>query len=253
MSAAGPTSLPLGKPVKLWEILSGYTELSQPATRKDLGILEQAAAATTTRSYLEKSRTSYNDAVLSKRLSVFEILESHPDIALPIGQFLQMLPSMRVRQYSISSSPLWNPTHVTVTISVLDAPALTGNAAAPPFLGVGSNYLAGLMPGDRVQISIRPSAAIFHPPEDPALPVVMFCVGSGFAPMRGFIQERAEQKASGRSTGKMLLFFGCRSPNTDFLYSDSDLVEWIKKGVVDVRPAFSRLSEDSEGCKYVQQ
>ncbi|KAF7333412.1 Fatty acid hydroxylase [Mycena venus] len=251
LSSVGPTSLPVGKPVKLWEILSGYTELSQPATRKDLGILEEVAAAVKTRSYLAELKASYNDAVLAKRLSVFEILESHPDIALSIGTFLQMLPSMRVRQYSISSSPLWNPTHVTVTISVLDAPALTGSTA-PPFLGVGSNYLAGLIPGDRVQMSIRPSAAAFHPPENPALPVVMFCAGSGLAPMRGFIQERAEQKASGRSTGKMLLFFGCRSPDTDFLYSDSELAEWIKSGVVDVRTAFSRSSEDSEGCKYVQ-
>jgi hypothetical protein len=159
---------------------------------------------------------------------------------------------MRVRQYSISSSPLWNPSHITVTISVLDAPSLSGKTTQP-FLGVGSNYLASLMPGDRVQMAVRPSAAAFHPPENPMTPVVMFCSGSGIAPMRGFIQERAAQKASGREVGEMLLFFGCRSPKTDFLYSDSDLAEWIKQGVVDVRPAFSRSPEDSADCKYVQQ
>jgi cytochrome P450/NADPH-cytochrome P450 reductase len=70
--------------------------------------------------------------------------------------------------------------------------------------------------------------------------------------MRGFIQERAAQKASGREVGQMLLFFGCRSPKTDFLYSDNDLAEWTKQGVVEVRPAFS-WAEDSEGCKYVQE
>ncbi|KAJ7118363.1 bifunctional P-450/NADPH-P450 reductase [Mycena epipterygia] len=252
LSSVGPTSLPVGKPVKLWEVLSGYIELSQPATTKDLGILHEAATSDITRSYLEQLKFSYNDAVLAKRLSVFDILETHADISLSIGALLQMLPSMRVRQYSISSSPLWNPSHITITISVLDAPALTGKTAQP-FLGVGSNYLAGLMPGDRVRMSIRPSVAAFHPPEDPATPIVMFCNGSGLAPMRGFIQERAAQKASGRAVGKMLLFFGCRSPQTDFLYSDSDLAEWISQGVVGVRPAFSRSSEDSEGCRYVQQ
>lgn len=77
--------------------------------------------------------------------------------------------------------------------------------------------------------------------------------GSGFAPMRGFIQERAAQKQSGREVSKAILFFGCRSPDEDFLYSDSDLAEWIKLGVVDVRPAFSRASDKSEGCKYVQE
>ncbi|KAJ7035907.1 fatty acid hydroxylase [Mycena alexandri] len=251
LSSVGPTSLPTGKPVKLSEILSGYIELSQPATTRDLGILGQAATSDVTRSYIEELKSSYNEAVLAKRLSVFEILEGHADIVLPIGTFLQMLPSMRVRQYSISSSPLWNPSHITVTVSVLDAPALSGKTSQP-FLGVGSNYLAALIPGDRVQMAVRPSAVSFHPPENPTTPVVMFCSGSGLAPMRGFMQERAAQKASGREVGEMLLFFGCRSPDTDFLYSDTDLAEWTKQGVVDVRPAFSRSAEDSEGCKYVQ-
>jgi cytochrome P450/NADPH-cytochrome P450 reductase len=71
--------------------------------------------------------------------------------------------------------------------------------------------------------------------------------------MRGFIQERATQKATGRDVGEMLLFFGCRSPDMDFLYSDSDLAEWKKNGVVDIRPAFSQSPENSQGCKYVQQ
>ncbi|KAJ7640087.1 fatty acid hydroxylase [Mycena polygramma] len=251
LSSVGPTSLPVGKPVKLSEILTGYIELSQPATTRDLGILSQAATSDSTRAYIEELKSSYNDAVLVKRLSVFEILERHVDISLPIGLFLQMLPAMRVRQYSISSSPLWNASHVTLTFSVLDAPSLSATTTRP-FLGVGSNYLASLIPGDRVQIAVRPSAASFHPPENPMTLVVMFCSGSGLAPMRGFIQERAVQKASGREVAKMLLFFGCRSPTMDYLYSDSDLAEWVAQGVVDVRPAFSRSPEDSEGCKYVQ-
>jgi cytochrome P450/NADPH-cytochrome P450 reductase len=78
----------------------------------------------------------------------------------------------------------------------------------------------------------------------------MFCASSGLAPMRGFIQERAAQKASGCEFGQF--FFGCRSPKTDFLYSNNDLAEWTKQGVVEVRPAFS-WAEDSEGCKYVQE
>ncbi|KAJ7818312.1 hypothetical protein B0H14DRAFT_2373220, partial [Mycena olivaceomarginata] len=52
--------------------------------------------------------------------------------------------------------------------------------------------------------------------------------------------------------GGILLFFGCRSPQSDFLYSDSDLAQCSTQGVVDIRPAFSRSPEDSEGCKYVQ-
>ncbi|KAJ7077036.1 cytochrome P450 [Mycena epipterygia] len=74
LSSLDPTSLPVGKPVKLWEILSGYIELSQPATTKDLRILHDAATMDVTRAHLERLKSSYNDAVLTKRLSVFDIL-----------------------------------------------------------------------------------------------------------------------------------------------------------------------------------
>jgi len=85
------------------------------------------------------------------------------------------------------------------------------------------------------------------------VPMVMVAAGSGLAPMRGFLQERAVQKKAGRDVAKSLLFFGCRSPNEDYLYSDSDLKEWSELGIVDVRPAFSRAPADSAGCKYVQE
>ncbi|KAJ7467647.1 FAD-binding domain-containing protein [Mycena latifolia] len=198
------------------------------------------------KSSLEKLKEDHAEAVMGQRLSVIQIIEAHPDIDISLGVFLQMLPAMRVRQYSISSSPLWNPSNVTITISVIASPSMSSDAGEP-FLGVASTYLASLRPGDRVQMAVRPSSAAFHPPTDPSIPVVMFCAGSGFAPMRGFIQERAAQKATGRQVGKMLLFFGCRSPEIDFLYSDTDLAEWVKNGVVDVRPAFSRSTADSDG------
>ncbi|EEB87041.1 hypothetical protein MPER_15792, partial [Moniliophthora perniciosa FA553] len=96
----------------------------------------------------------------------------------------------------------------------------------------------------------------------PTVPIVAYCAGSGLAPIRGFIQigpltriatqERAMQKSSGRNVGKILLFFGCRSPDADLLYGEDDLLDWEKLGVVDVRPAFSRAIEKSQGCKYVQ-
>ncbi|KAF7973316.1 hypothetical protein HWV62_15559 [Athelia sp. TMB] len=250
ISSISPVSLPIDKAVNLAEVLSGYVELAQPATTRDLAALSKVATADATRSTLKDLTSAYAEKVLAKRLSVLDIIEAHKDIKLSLGEFLQMLPAMRVRQYSISSSPLWNAQHVTLTISVVEGPALSGREEE--FLGVASNYLAHLRPGDRVQVAVRASNAAFHPPTDPLTPIVLFCAGSGFAPMRGFIQERAAQKQSGREVSKAILFFGCRSPDEDFLYSDSDLAEWIKLGVVDVRPAFSRASDKSEGCKYVQ-
>ena len=199
---------------------------------------------------LNKLSETYAQDVLAKRVSLLDILEANADIQPTFAQYLEMLPPIRVRQYSISSSPLWNPQRVAITVSVVKAPALSRNDE--DFMGVATTFLDGLRPGHKVQMAIRPSGA-FHLPLDPSVPVVMIAAGSGVAPMRGFIQERALQKEAGRDVGKMTLFFGCRNPHDDFLYSETDFDEWTKLGVLEIRPAFSRDSEKSEGCKYVQE
>lgn len=251
IASEGPTTFPVDKAMTVQQLLSGYVELSQPATTRDLQALIVASKTNATRGALEGLVKNYQEGVLAHRTTVLHLLEDYADIDIPLAMFLKMLPPMRIRQYSISSSPLVNPQHATLTVSVVNAPALSGRPER--FLGVGSNYLAGLKPGDRVQISVRPSGANFHPPSDPLVPVIMFCAGSGLAPFRGFIQERAAQKEFGREVGKTVLFFGCRSPDEDYLYADSDIASWISMGVLDIRPAFSRNPEMSEGCKYVQE
>ena len=162
-----------------------------------------------------------------------------------------MLPSMRARQYSISSSPLVGNNRVSLTLSVLQAPSLAN--LEETFNGVGSTFLASLHPGALVQVSLRHAPPSFRLPTDASAPVVMFASGAGFAPFRGFIQERAAQKAGGIAVGPMILFFGCRHPDLDFLYSDTELKEWMEQGVVEVHTAFSRASDQSQGCRYVQE
>ncbi|KIP12117.1 hypothetical protein PHLGIDRAFT_98480 [Phlebiopsis gigantea 11061_1 CR5-6] len=250
LSSPGPSSLPVGRQVSVFELLSGYVELSQPATTKDVRALLECESSEDTKVSLQALLESYTDEVLSRRRSILDLLEEHSDIELSFSAFLSLLPSMRIRQYSISSSPLWNAQRVTLTISVIDAPAISGRKE--PFLGVASTYLASLRPGDRVQMAVRASATAFHLPQDPRTPLVLLCAGSGLAPMRGFLQERALQKKAGREVGRVVLFFGCRNPADDYLYRDSDLKEWEELGAVEIYPAFSRAPEKSEGCKYVQ-
>ena len=241
----------MGRPLTVFELLSGYVELSQPATTRDIRALLNHNSEASTQQTLNTLLETYNEAVLGRRRSVLDILEDHPDIKVSFAGFLALLPAMRIRQYSISSSPLWNAQHVTLTISVLDAPALSGRKE--PFLGVASTYLANLRPGDKVQMAVRASSAAFHLPQDPKTPLIMFCAGSGLAPMRGFVQERAMQKKAGREVGRAVLFFGCRSPDQDYLYYEEEFKEWEEIGAVELRPAFSRAPEKSEGCKYVQE
>ncbi|KAK0459209.1 fatty acid hydroxylase [Desarmillaria tabescens] len=250
ISSTSPTSLPVGKPVALFEVLSGYVELSQPATNKDIERIISATTDDATISSLQGLKAAYQNEVIAKRLSVLDILERYPLASVSLGTFLQMLPPMRVRQYSISSSPLWNPQRVTLTVSVIDSPSRSGGERV--FLGVASNYLSGLVPGERVRMAVRNCSSAFRLPSDPTVPIVMFCAGSGLAPMRGFMQERAMQKISGRNVGKALLFYGCRNPEVDYLYGESDLKEWEKLGVVELHPAFSRAAALSEDSRYVQ-
>lgn len=80
---------------------------------------------------------------------------------------------------------------------------------------------------------------------------MLTCPCLGLAPFRGFIQERAAQIAAGRTLAPALLFYGCRDPSNDLLYSDL-LSRWEKLGAVSLRYAFSRAPSSSEGCKYVQ-
>jgi len=161
-----------------------------------------------------------------------------------------MLPPLRARQYSISSSPLYDPTTCTISFGVVrDAGE---HSRSKPFIGLASNYLASLKAGDRVRASIRPSRHAFHLPLDiEDTPIIMIAAGSGLAPFRSFIQERAALIEADRKVAPALLFFGCRSSTKDFLYAE-ELEEWTRMGAVDVRPAFSREPQKSHGCKYVQ-
>ena len=234
--AGSITSLPVDHPVNVSELLFHYVELAQPATRAQLTTLAAATSAAAERAELAAlaEDAAYQRDVLGKRVSVLDLLERYPSCTPGLAAFLDMLPPARARQYSISSSPLWNARRCTLTVAVVDAPALSGRGR---YQGMASSYLANCTPGTRVAIAVRTSNDHFHPPASPESPMVMVCAGTGLAPFRGFLQERAMQAQNGRSVGQSLLFFGCDDPDVDFLYRD-ELAAWEAAGVVSVRPAF---------------
>lgn len=77
--------------------------------------------------------------------------------------------------------------------------------------GVCSNYICDLQRGDEIQVT-GPFGSSFLMPEDPAARLLMICTGTGSAPFRAFTMRR--QRTFGAKGGKMMLFFGARTPES---------------------------------------
>ncbi|KAI0381230.1 bifunctional P-450:NADPH-P450 reductase [Hypomontagnella monticulosa] len=242
--------LPTNELVPANSILSDYVELAQPATRRNILALADVADNEDDCDVLKKfAADEYDEEIAAKRVSVLDLLETYPSVNLPLGLFLTMLPPMRVRQYSISSSPLEDPSIVSITFSLVSGRAKSGRGE---YIGVASSYLGSLEVDDRLRVSVRPSPAAFHLPSIPEqTPLILVAAGSGIAPFRGFIQERVAMIASGRKLAPAVLYHGCREPGRDDIYA-AELADWKKVGAVTVKRAFSRTPEKSNDCKYVQ-
>ncbi|EXJ56392.1 hypothetical protein A1O7_06735 [Cladophialophora yegresii CBS 114405] len=255
IKATGSSAIPTNTPLSVFDVLRSYVELLQPATKKNLNTLANHSDDSSDKAFLQSlanEDVQFEHEITQKRTSVFHLLTRYPSIKLPFGEFLGLLPPLQLRQYSISSSSLANPHACTITYGVIDAAALSNPSQR--FEGVTGTYLHGLEAGDSIQVSIRPTAKkMFRLPPDPQqVPLLMFAAGTGIAPFRGFLQERALQIESNpdRKLAPALLFLGCRSPTKDRLYAQQ-LDGWVKSGVVDIRYAFSQEKEASKGCSYV--
>lgn len=247
------THLPIGEPAPLLGVLGACVELQDVATRADIEVMAQYTGDPGQRAELaalagddEQSRARYRERVFLPHRSVLDLLDEFPGCTMPFEIYLDLLPPLHPRYYSISSSPLVSPDVCSITAGLLRTPARDGDGV---FRGICSNHLAGCAAGSTVFVFVREPTIAFRPPDDPHLPIIMVAAGTGLAPFRGFLQERAALAERGVPTGESLLFFGCRDPAQDYLYSD-ELQQFEKLGVARVHIVFSRHAD--EGRKYVQ-
>src|SRR3984893_3693771 len=244
--------LPAGEPVSVGRLLSEFVELQQVATRKQIQIMSENTRCPVTKPKLlayvgddAASTELYRLDILGKRKSVFDLLEEHPACELPFHAYLEMLSLLAPRYYSISSSPSGDPSRCSVTVGVVGGPASSGRGV---YRGICSNYLAGRRPNETVHATVRETKAGFRLPDDASVPIILIGPGTGLAPFRGSLQERAARKAKGATLGPAMLFFGCRHPDQDYLYAD-ELKAFEASGITELHTAFSR----AEGPKtYVQ-
>lgn len=238
---------------------------------------------------LGKNKEEFRDEVAGRYLSlgrVMEMVEAKVKWTdVPFSLLVESFNRLQPRSYSISSSPLVQPRQPTITLVVNDRQSRAQEDAKEEirFHGLATNFLLAhdrsyslreqtslqtqqqqvlakrplydlegprkKLAGGKVYMYIKRST--FKLPTNPATPIIMVGAGTGIAPFRGFLQERARLAELGRPIGKMVLLFGCRDDSSDFLYKE----EWeeYKARLGDrfvLIPAFSRLAGHKKN--YVQ-
>lgn len=170
---------------------------------------------------------------------VLDLLDIDPALTITPEELLAELRPLQHRVYSISSSPLAHAgtVHITMaTVRYRSGDRLRG--------GVCSTYLADRRAeGSQVDVFISANNS-FRPPADD-IPAIMIGPGTGIAPFRSFLHERAARGARGANW----LFFGDQHRDRDFIYAD-EIDAFVADGVLDrLDLAFSR---DQEHKVYVQ-
>ncbi len=169
-----------------------------------------------------------------------DLLEEFPSAPVTAQELAENLRRLMPRLYSISSSPAKYPDEIHLTVAVVRYET-NGRKRE----GVCSTYLADRARMEQPDLPVFVAESHFGLPADDNAPVIMVGPGTGVAPFRSFVMDRATRGAKGRNW----LFFGDQRRASDFLY-ESEWDEWLKSGALTrLDLAFSR---DQDRKVYVQ-
>ncbi|MEG0101401.1 MAG: NADPH-dependent assimilatory sulfite reductase flavoprotein subunit [Citrobacter sp.] len=224
-----------GKLLPLTEVLQWHFEL----TVNTANIVENYATLTRSETLLPLVGDKAQLQHYATTTPIVDMLRFSP-AQLDAEALIGLLRPLTPRLYSIASSQAEVESEVHVTVGAVRFD-VEGRARA----GGASSFLA-----DRVEEEGEVRVFIEHNdnfrlPANPETPVIMIGPGTGIAPFRAFMQQRAADEAA----GKNWLFFGNPHFTEDFLYQ----VEWqryVKEGVLNrIDLAWSR---DQKEKVYVQ-
>lgn len=184
------------------------------------------------------SEENVNTYISEKQL--VDLATDFPATFESVDVFISLLRKLGPRLYSISSSPKAHPDEVHLTVARVEYETFGRTRK-----GVCSTYLADrLNESDSLKVYLQ-HVKHFKLPADTTVPVIMVGPGTGVAPFRAFLEERA---ATG-SEGPNWLFFGNPHEKTDWLYKDQ-FRQMERNGVLThYHRAWSR---DGEEKVYVQ-
>lgn len=227
-----------GESLPLKSALTNYFEVTL-LTKK---ILQQAAVLTDNEE-LQKLVLVENAGQLKEYCYGRDLLDLLRDFGpwkASAQEMVSILRKMTPRLYSIASSISANPDEVHLTIG-----AVRYTSHGRDRKGVCSVLCAErVQEGDTLPVYVQANKH-FHLPETHEKDIIMVGPGTGIAPFRSFLQERAMNETSGRSW----LFFGDQHAASDFLYQ-AELEKYQQDGVLaKLDTAFSR---DGAQKVYVQ-
>ncbi|OTB20002.1 hypothetical protein K445DRAFT_52495 [Daldinia sp. EC12] len=278
VKALEPTAkVPFPTPTTYDAIIRYHLEICAPVSRQFLGTLAAFAPDEATKAEMAKlgsdkdyfqDKISKNHYNIARTLSVVSNGQKWTNV--PFSAFIEGLTKLQPRYYSISSSSLVQPKKISIT-AVVENQLIPGRA--DPFKGVATNYLLALKQKqngdpnpeafgltyelngprnkyDGIHVPVHVRHSNFKLPSDPSKPIILIGPGTGVAPFRGFVQERAKQAESGENVGRTLLFFGCRKQNEDFMYKS----EWedYKNALGDKFELITAFSREGPKKVYVQ-
>ncbi len=206
-----------GQQIALKTVLTEYVELTQNTPI----IIEKYAQAVQHPELLTLIGDREALLEMSQTLPLVDMLNRYRG-KIEVQTFVELLRPLTPRFYSIASAQdeVGSEVHLTVNVVRYQVDDKIRMGGASGFL---ANQIADQ---DQVKIFIEHNDN-FRLPDDTHAPIIMIAAGTGIAPFRAFLQQRASQGA----TGKNWLFFGNPHFISDFLYQ----VEWqsyVKEGLL---------------------
>ncbi len=228
-----PAMLKLPVPIPLREALTARLALAKPS-RRAVEVLAAKATDAAERARLEGLLTPESKDVLAAFLferEFVDLLAEFPSARPTPQELVDQLRKLMPRLYSVASSAKVFPAEVHLTLAVVRY-----KTNARERVGVCSTFLADRAPVGAAIVPVFVSDSHFGPPADGAKDCIMVGPGTGIAPFRAFVQERAATGATGRNW----LFFGDQRRGTDFLYED-EWKQYLERGqLTRLDTAFSR-------------